>query len=182
MKQGWLKSAHLYACWFSAPVVNVGGAGKHRLTLKLQEIKRNYQGFLLCCHNMETWSTHELWKEKTLPQYIGNLYIYPVTFPSTGTIFHIHPENYTLRMLHTCSINWNRMWYTLSLTLATLRCKRRGILCVCVVGAVFDTGFLCDTLAVLELFRDQAALKFRDLPASAFQVLWLKVCAGPTPG
>lgn len=127
MKQGWLKSAHLYACWFSAPVVNVGGAGKHRLTLKLQEIKRNYQGFLLCCHNMETWSTHELWKEKTLPQYIGNLYIYPVTSPSMGTIFHIHPENYTLRMLHTYSINWNRMWYTLSLILATLRCKRRGI-------------------------------------------------------
>jgi hypothetical protein len=42
----------------------------------------------------------------------------------------------------------------------------------------FETGFLCVALAVLELNSvDQADLELRNLPASAFQVLGLKVCA-----
>ena len=42
----------------------------------------------------------------------------------------------------------------------------------------FETGFLCIALAVLELtFVDQAGLELRNPPASASQVLGLKVCA-----
>jgi hypothetical protein len=41
----------------------------------------------------------------------------------------------------------------------------------------FETGFLCVALAVLELSVDQAGLKLRNPPASASQVLELKVCA-----
>jgi hypothetical protein len=46
---------------------------------------------------------------------------------------------------------------------------------------VFETGFLCTALAVLELTLDQAVLKLRNPPASASQVLGLKACA-TTPG
>jgi hypothetical protein len=43
---------------------------------------------------------------------------------------------------------------------------------------VFETGFLCVALAVLELtLVDQAGLELRNLPASASQVLGLKACA-----
>ena len=45
----------------------------------------------------------------------------------------------------------------------------------------FETGFLCVALTVLELTLDQAGLKLRNSPASASQVLRLKVCAS-TPG
>jgi hypothetical protein len=38
-------------------------------------------------------------------------------------------------------------------------------------------GFLCVALAVLELTLYQADLELRNLPASASQVLGLKVCA-----
>ena len=43
----------------------------------------------------------------------------------------------------------------------------------------FETGDLCvSAIAVLELaLVDQASLQLRDLPASASQVLGLKVCA-----
>jgi hypothetical protein len=42
----------------------------------------------------------------------------------------------------------------------------------------FETGFLCVALAVLELTHlEQAVLKLRNPPASASQVLGLKVCA-----
>ena len=42
----------------------------------------------------------------------------------------------------------------------------------------FNTGFFCIALAVLELiFVDQAGLELRNPPASASQVLGLKVCA-----
>jgi hypothetical protein len=42
---------------------------------------------------------------------------------------------------------------------------------------LFETGFLCVALAVLELtFVDQAGLKLRNPLASASQVLGLKVC------
>jgi hypothetical protein len=44
-----------------------------------------------------------------------------------------------------------------------------------------ETGFLCVALAVLELTVDQAGLKLRNPPASASQVLGLKVCP-PPPG
>jgi hypothetical protein len=37
----------------------------------------------------------------------------------------------------------------------------------------FETGFLCVALAVLSV--DQTGVKVRDLPASAFQMLGLKV-------
>jgi hypothetical protein len=47
---------------------------------------------------------------------------------------------------------------------------------------VFETGFLCIALAVLELtFVDQAGLELRNPPASASPVLGLKACA-TTPG
>jgi hypothetical protein len=46
-----------------------------------------------------------------------------------------------------------------------------------VVVLVFETGFLSVSLAVLEHFADQAGFKIRDLPASAWKVLGLKVCA-----
>jgi|UPI00001C5BD3 hypothetical protein len=49
---------------------------------------------------------------------------------------------------------------------------------------LFETGFLCIALAVLETLTDsvdQAGLKLRNLPASASQVLGLKACA-TTPG
>jgi hypothetical protein len=42
---------------------------------------------------------------------------------------------------------------------------------------VFETGFLCVALAVLELTVDQADFELRKPPASASQVLGLKVCA-----
>ena len=48
-----------------------------------------------------------------------------------------------------------------------------------VVVVVFETGFLCVALAVLEFtlcFVDQAGLQLRDPPASA-TVLGLKACA-----
>ena len=41
----------------------------------------------------------------------------------------------------------------------------------------FETGFVCVALAVLILnSADQAGIELRDLPASASQVLGLKVC------
>jgi hypothetical protein len=44
--------------------------------------------------------------------------------------------------------------------------------------AFFERRFLCVALAVLELtFVDQAGLELRNPPASASQVLELKVCA-----
>jgi hypothetical protein len=48
---------------------------------------------------------------------------------------------------------------------------------------VFEVGFLCIALAVLELthFVDQAGLKLRNPPASASKMLGLKACA-TTPG
>jgi hypothetical protein len=52
-----------------------------------------------------------------------------------------------------------------------------GFLFVCwLVGFVllFETGFLCIALAVLELTLDQAGLELRNPPASASQVLELK--------
>jgi hypothetical protein len=42
---------------------------------------------------------------------------------------------------------------------------------------VFETGFLCVALAVLELTVDQADLELRDPPASDPGVLGLKACA-----
>ena len=42
------------------------------------------------------------------------------------------------------------------------------------MGSGFETGFLCVTLAVLEL--DQGGLELRAPPASDLQVLGLKVC------
>jgi hypothetical protein len=45
-------------------------------------------------------------------------------------------------------------------------------------GLGFETGFLCETLDGLELtLKTRTALNPKDLPASAFQVLGLKVCA-----
>jgi hypothetical protein len=49
--------------------------------------------------------------------------------------------------------------------------------CCCCCCLFFETGFLCVALAVL----DQASLELRNPPASASQVLGLKVCA-TTPG
>ena len=45
---------------------------------------------------------------------------------------------------------------------------------------IFETGFLCIDLAVLELTVDQAGLKLRNPPASASQVLGLKACTTTT--
>jgi hypothetical protein len=42
---------------------------------------------------------------------------------------------------------------------------------------IFETGFLCVALAVLEDSVDQASLELRNPPASASQVLGLKACA-----
>ena len=49
-------------------------------------------------------------------------------------------------------------------------------------GGVFEAGFLCVALTVLELtFVDQAGLKLRNPPAFASQVLGLKACATTAP-
>ena len=46
---------------------------------------------------------------------------------------------------------------------------------------LFETGFLCVTLTLLELiYVDLTGLKLRDLSASDFQMLGLKVCASPS--
>jgi hypothetical protein len=42
---------------------------------------------------------------------------------------------------------------------------------------IFETGFLCVALAVLELTVDKAGLELRDSPTSASKALGLKVCA-----
>jgi hypothetical protein len=48
----------------------------------------------------------------------------------------------------------------------------------CSVLFCFETGFLCIAPLVLETHSvDQAGLKLRDPPVSAFQVLGLKACA-----
>jgi hypothetical protein len=50
--------------------------------------------------------------------------------------------------------------------------------CIYLFIMFLETGFLCIALAVLELiFVDQAGLELRNPPASASQVLGLKVCA-----
>jgi hypothetical protein len=41
--------------------------------------------------------------------------------------------------------------------------------------------FLCVATSVLELAVDQTSFKLRDLPASAFQMLELKVCITAVP-
>jgi hypothetical protein len=58
-----------------------------------------------------------------------------------------------------------------------------GFFVVVVVAVVvfFKTGFLCSPGCPGTHFVDQAGLELRNLPASASQVLGLKVCA-TTPG